>query len=129
MFEIINFDSDEGQNQFAVMNKDALEKGFEGLMIKPCDNFYECKRSHAWLKIKPFIEVTLKIINIQEGTGKHEGKLGAFQVEGEDDGKFFSLSVGSGLTDDDREKFWSLKDKLIGRLIEIRADAITKSID
>ena len=128
-FEIINFDSDEGQNQFAVMNKDALEKGFEGLMIKPCDNFYECKRSHAWLKIKPFIEVTLKIINIQEGTGKHEGKLGAFQVEGEDDGKFFSLSVGSGLTDDDREKFWSLKDKLVGRLIEIRADAITKSIE
>jgi len=128
-FEIINFDSDEGQNQFAVMNKDALEKGFEGLMIKPCDNFYECKRSHAWLKIKPFIEVTLKIINIQEGTGKHEGKLGAFQVEGKDDGKFFSLSVGSGLTDDDREKFWRLKDKLIGRLIEIRADAITKSIE
>ena len=128
-FAVINFDNDEGQNQFAVMNKEALEKGFEGLMIKPCDNFYECKRSHAWLKIKPFIEVTLKIINIQEGTGKHEGKLGAFQVEGEDDGKFFSLSVGSGLTDDDREKFWSLKDKLIGRLIEIRADAITKSIE
>ena len=31
------------------------------------------KRSHAWLKIKPFIEVTLKIISIQEGTGKHAG--------------------------------------------------------
>ena len=63
-------------------------------MIKPNDNYYECKRSHAWLKIKPFIEVTLKVIDIQEGTGKHEGKLGAFSVEGEDDGKFFSLSVG-----------------------------------
>ena len=128
-YEIINFDNESGQNKFSIMNKEALDKGFEGLMIKPNDNFYECKRSHAWLKIKPFIEVTLKIVDIQEGTGKHEGKLGAFQVEGNDDGRFFSLSVGSGLTDEDREKFWAAKDKLIGRLVEIRADAITQSIE
>ncbi len=128
-YEIINFDTEEGQTKFSEMNKEALEKGFEGLMIKPNDNFYECKRSHAWLKIKPFIEVTLKIIDIQEGSGKHEGKLGAFHVEGEDDGKFFSLSVGSGLTDDDRERFWAAKDKLVGRMVEIRADAITQSIE
>tara|TARA_B100000575_G_scaffold40920_1_gene28513 strand:- start:496 stop:1782 length:1287 start_codon:yes stop_codon:yes gene_type:complete len=128
-YEIINFDNENGQKKFSDMNKEALDKGFEGLMIKPNDNFYECKRSHAWLKIKPFIEVTLKIVDIQEGTGKHEGKLGAFHVEGDDDGKFFSLSVGSGLTDDDREKFWAAKDKLIGRLVEIRADAVTQSIE
>ena len=128
-YEIINFDNQDGQNKFSAMNKEALDKGFEGLMIKPNDNYYECKRSHAWLKIKPFIEVTLKVVDIQEGSGKHAGKLGAFQVEGEDDGKFFSLSVGSGLTDDDREKFWSAKDRLIGRMVEIRADAITQSIE
>ncbi len=128
-YEIINFDNEDGQNKFSAMNKEALDKGFEGLMIKPNDNYYECKRSHAWLKIKPFIEVTLKVVDIQEGSGKHAGKLGAFQVEGEDDGKFFSLSVGSGLTDDDREKFWSAKNRLIGRMVEIRADAITQSIE
>ena len=128
-YEIINFDNQDGQNKFSAMNKEALDNGFEGLMIKPNDNYYECKRSHAWLKIKPFIEVTLKVVDIQEGSGKHAGKLGAFQVEGEDDGKFFSLSVGSGLTDDDREKFWSAKDRLIGRMVEIRADAITQSIE
>ena len=128
-YEIINFDNDQGQEKFSEMNKEALEKGFEGLMIKPNNNYYECKRSHAWLKIKPFIEVTLKVIDIQEGTGKHEGKLGAFSVEGEDDGKFFSLSVGSGLTDEQRDMYWADKDRLIGRLIEVRADAITKSIE
>ena len=128
-YEIINFDDEQGQEKFSEMNNEALEKGFEGLMIKPNNNYYECKRSHAWLKIKPFIEVTLKVIDIQEGTGKHEGKLGAFSVEGEDDGKFFSLSVGSGLTDEQRDKYWAAKDKLIGRLIEVRADAITKSIE
>ena len=110
-YEIINFDNDDGKAKFSNMNKEALEKGFEGLMIKP------------------IIEVTLKVIDIQEGSGKHEGKLGAFHVEGKDDGKFFSLSVGSGLTDDDRERFWAAKDKLIGRMVEIRADAITQSIE
>ena len=128
-YEIINFDDEKGQEKFSEMNKEALDKGFEGLMIKPSENYYECKRSHAWLKIKPFIEVTLKVIDIQEGTGKHEAKLGAFSVEGEDGGKFFSLSVGSGLTDDQREKYWAAKEELIGRLIEVRADAITKSVE
>ena len=128
-YEIVNFDNDKGQAKFAAMNKEALEMGFEGLMIKPNENYYESKRSHAWLKIKPFIEVTLKIVDIQEGTGKHSGKLGAFQVEGSDDGKFFSLSVGSGLTDEDREKFWESRSRLVGRMIEVRADAITQSIE
>ena len=48
------------------------------------------------------------MVDIQEGTGKHVENR-AFSVEGEDDGKFFSLSVGSGLTDDERERFWSTK--------------------
>ena len=126
-YTILDFDSENGQKTFSKMNKKALQEGYEGLMIKPVNDLYESKRSHAWLKIKPFIEVTLKVIEIQEGSGKHEGKLGAFSVEGEDDGKFFSLSVGSGLTDEDREKFWEARDKLIGQLIEIRADAITQS--
>ena len=39
------------------------------------------------------------------------------------------MSVGSGLTDNEREKFWAAKDRLIGRMIEIRADAITQSIE
>ena len=128
-YVILNFDDEKDNQKFSKMNKEALDKGYEGLMIKPSENYYESKRSHAWLKIKPFIEVTLKIVSIQEGTGKHSGKLGAFQVEGTDDGKFFSLSVGSGLTDDDRDKFWKSKEKLIGMLVEIRADAITQSIE
>ena len=128
-YVILDFDTEDGQKIFSKMNKKALNEGYEGLMIKPVNDIYESKRSHAWLKIKPFIEVTLKVTQIQEGTGKHLGKLGAFSVEGEDDGKFFSLSVGSGLTDDDREKYWKAKDSLIGQLIEIRADAITQSIE
>ena len=58
--------------------------------------------------------MTLKVIDIQEV--QENMKLGAFSVEGEDDGKFFSLSVGSGLTDEQRDMYWADKDRLIGNL-------------
>ena len=57
---MLDLDTDDGQASFKAMNKQALAEGYEGLMIKPIDQGYKCKRSHAWLKIKPFIEVTLK---------------------------------------------------------------------
>ena len=126
---LVNLDLDEGQAQFKAMNKLALEEGYEGLMIKPAHDGYKCKRSHAWLKIKPFIEVTLTVVGVEEGTGKNAGMLGAFIVEGNDDGKDFHLNVGSGLTDDMRKDVWAVKDAVIGQLVEIRADAATQSQD
>jgi DNA ligase-1 len=126
---LINLDLDEGQVKFQEMNKLALDEGYEGLMIKPAHEGYKCKRSHAWLKIKPFIEVTLEVTGFEEGTGKNAGMLGALIVEGTDDGKFFQLNVGSGLTDDMRKDVWAVKDAVVGQLVEIRADAATQSQD
>ena len=111
------------------MNKLALEEGYEGLMVKPTNASYHCKRSHAWLKIKPFIEVTLEVVGVEEGTGKNEGMLGSLVVEGEDYGKFFHVNVCSGLTDDMRKDVWAAQDSVIGQLVEIRADAATQSQD
>ena len=121
----VDFDTEEGQAEFDKLNKHALAEGYEGLMIKPDSEGYKCKRSHAWLKVKPFIEVTLTVIALDEGTGKIEGMLGAFVVEGEDDGKFFHVNVGSGLTDDMRIDVWAAQDKVVGQLAEVRADAAT----
>ena len=98
-------------------------------MVKPITGTYECKRSVLWLKVKPFIEVSLTVIDTEEGTGRNAGKLGALIVEGKDDGKFIKTNVGSGLTDADRESFWKAKDKLIGQIVEVRADAITQNQD
>jgi DNA ligase-1 len=126
---LVDLDTDEGRVKFADMNKRALDEGYEGLMVKPAGALYHCKRSHAWLKIKPFIEVTLKVVALEEGTGKNEGSLGALVVEGTDDGKFFQLNVGSGLTDENREQIWANKDAVIGQLVEVRADAVTISQD
>ena len=125
----LNLDTDTGKKSFAEMNRTALAEGYEGLMIKPINEGYKCKRSHAWLKIKPFIEVTLKVVALEEGTGKNAGMLGALVVEGEDDGKFFHVNVGSGLTDENREQIWANQNDVIGQLVEVRADAATQSQD
>jgi len=123
----INLSDADGQKQFADYNKMCIDRGFEGIMVKPVGGIYECKRSTGWLKVKPFIEVSLTVVDTEEGTGRNVGKLGALIVEGTDDGKFIKTNVGSGLTDTDRETFWQDKDKLIGQVVEVRADAITQN--
>jgi DNA ligase-1 len=128
-FVRMNLDEDDGQKQFADYNKLCIDKGFEGIMVKPMSGPYECKRSSLWLKVKPFIEVSLTVKDVEEGTGRNAGKLGALIVEGVDDGKLIKTNVGSGLTDTDRETFWKAKDKLIGQIVEVRADAITQNQD
>ena len=128
-WEDVDLDTQEGQDRFVELNKAAVDGGYEGVMIKDPDAPYECKRTHSWLKAKPFIEVTLKVVAVEEGTGRNEGRLGAVIVEGEDDGYTYHLNCGSGFTDSQRDQFWTERDHIIGSLIEIRADARTKSQD
>jgi DNA ligase-1 len=115
--------------EFKDYMKEMVEAGYEGVMIKEPDAKYECKRSTSWLKMKPFIEVSLAVTSVEEGTGRNLGKLGALICEGEDDGKKIVVNVGSGLTDKQRAEFWEAKDTLIGQVVEVRADAATRSQD
>jgi DNA ligase 1 len=122
----VDLDTAVGQIEFKEYNKEAIDAKFEGIMIKDIDAPYVCKRHVAWLKQKPFIEVSLTIVGIEPGTGKNEGKMGAAICEGEDDGKFIRVNVGSGWTDDQRAE---IGDEVIGQVLEVRADAITRSQD
>jgi len=125
----MDLSDEDGQKQFADYNKLCIDKGFEGIMVKPINGVYECKRSTLWLKVKPFIEVSLTVKDVEEGTGRNVGKLGALICEGEDDGKFIKTNVGSGLSDTDREVYWKYMNKVVGQVVEVRADAITQNQD
>ena len=128
-----NLDSLVDEIEFKDYMKDVIEKGYEGVMLKDPDAKYECKRSVSWLKIKPFIEVSLTVTAVEEGTGKNEGRLGALVCEGVDDGKRIIVNVGSGLTDDQRIEFWTAyqedQSSVVGQVVEVRADAATRSQD
>ena len=128
-WEEVDLDTQEGQERFVALNKAAVDGGYEGVMIKDVDAPYECKRTHAWLKAKPFIEVTLEVVDVEEGTGRNEGRLGALVCRGEDDGRMVEVNCGSGFSDSDRDTFWNSRDALIKQLVEVRADAITQNQD
>ena len=127
--EQVNLDTPAGQARFKQINSDAVEGGYEGIMIKDVDAVYECKRSVAWLKLKPYIEVSLTVIAVEEGTGRNVGKLGALICEGEDDGKRIKVNVGSGFSDSNRDAYWLARQQVVGQIVEVRADAATKSQD
>jgi DNA ligase-1 len=125
----VDLDGYVGELEFKQYNKDAIESGYEGIMIKDVNAIYECKRTVSWLKMKPFIEVSLAITDVEEGTGKNVGRLGALVCSGVDDGKTVVVNVGSGFSDDDRIEFWNNRATLPGQIVEVRADAITQNQD
>ena len=127
--EAIDMDTDAGQKRFREINQQAITGGYEGIMIKDPDAAYECKRSVSWLKLKPFIEVSLNVVDFEEGTGRNTGRLGAIICEGEDDGRRIRVNVGSGFSDTNRVDFWVDRTSIIGHVAEVRADAVTQNQD
>jgi DNA ligase-1 len=115
--------------EFRDYNREVVEAGYEGILIKDPDAKYECKRSTSWLKQKPFIEVSLEVKAVEEGTGRNIGKLGALVCEGVDDGKNIVVNVGSGFTDEQRAEFWTDKEAMLGQIVEVRADAVSQNQD
>jgi DNA ligase-1 len=127
--ERVDLNSPAGQARFRQINQEAIDGGYEGIMIKDLEAVYECKRSTAWLKLKPFIEVTLEVVDVEEGTGRNQGRLGALVCSGQDDGRDITVNCGSGFSDSDRGIFWESRGQLVGQLVEVRADAVTKNQD
>jgi len=127
--ELVDLDTAEGQARYLEINKQAIAGGYEGIMLKDPDAPYECKRSTAWLKLKPFIEVSLEVVDFEEGTGRNLGRLGAIICEGEDDGRRIHVNVGSGFSDADRDSYWMDRSTIIGHVAEVRADAVTQNQD
>jgi DNA ligase-1 len=127
--ELVDLDTDDGKGRFKEINQFAIAGGYEGIMIKDPKAPYETKRTASWLKLKPFIEVSLTVTAVEEGTGKNIRRLGAFVCEGTDDGKDIVVNVGSGFSDDQRVVYWENADSIIGDIVEVRADAITQNQD
>lgn len=125
----VNLDTDEGHNIMRRYADDLVKIGYEGIMIKDIDAPYQCKRGTSWMKWKPVITVDLAIVALEEGTGRNAGRLGALVCKGVDSesGKEIEVSVGSGLSDKQRDEIWKAGDSNIGMIVEIKADVITQN--
>ena len=93
-----------------------VAEGYEGAMIKFLDAPYKFGRGYEVMKLKAFHDADLIIERLEEGTGRHEGRLGAVVVSH----KGVSVRVGSGFSDDLRVQIWNDPESFIGRMIEVR---------
>ena len=125
----VDLGTTQGQDVMRRFADDAVGAGYEGIMIKSVDAPYECKRSSFWMKWKPVMTVDLNIVGFEEGTGRNAGRLGAIICEGTDNDRDIRVNVGSGLSDADRDQYWHSRDDLVGRVIEVAADAVTQNQD
>ena len=125
----VDLDTAEGHDIMQRFARDAVAEGYEGIMIKDLGAPYECKRSSFWMKWKPTITVDLEIVGFEEGTGRNLGRLGALVCEGVDNDRLIHVNVGSGLRDSDRVGYWSSRNDLLGRVVEVEADAVTQNQD
>jgi ATP-dependent DNA ligase len=93
-----------------------LDKGMEGIILKDLNKGWENKRVNHQIKFKGELDCDLKIVGIEEGTGKYQGMMGAIICESED-GKI-KVSIGSGFSDSERKEFFD--NKIIGKIISVQ---------
>lgn len=137
----------EDEEHLLIMEKEALEAGHEGLMIRSIDGPYKQGRAtvkQGWLlKLKRFKDAEAKITGFEEeqkntneattnALGRTErssakaglvgkGTLGKFEVVGVNgDYRGVAFSVGGGLTAEQRSEFWRSRKSLIGKVIKYK---------
>jgi len=99
--------------------KDVVAIGMEGLFLKHRTHTYQPKgRSNLAIKLKPYNQIDLKCIGINEGEGKYTGMIGSLILQ---DSQGRIVSVGSGLNDMDRARPQSF---FIGQRIPITYERI-----
>jgi hypothetical protein len=100
-----------------------LSLGYEGIILKDGSGVWEDKRAKHQIKFKGELECDLKIVAVEEGTGKYAGLLGAIVCESADG--VVKVNVGSGFNDAHRK---NLKEKdLLGKIVAVKYNARIKN--
>lgn len=102
---------------------DYLEKGLEGIILKDGSGPWEDKRAKHQIKFKGELECDLKIVDVEQGTGKYEGMLGAIICESADG--IVNVRVGSGFNDEHRKTL--TKKDLVGKIVAVKYNARIKN--
>lgn len=94
----------------------ATSRGYEGVMFRPASK----NPSDIVWKYKPSPTYDVKVLDVYEGkTGKNRGRLG---------GVITSMGkVSGGFSDDERIKYWEEPNRILGRVIEVKCQGLTKN--
>lgn len=100
-----------------------LYLGHEGIILKDGSGVWEDKRSKTQIKFKGELECDLKIVAVEEGTGKAAGMLGAIVCESADG--IVKVNVGSGFSDAQRKQYW--KENLVDKIVAVKYNSRIKN--
>ena len=120
------------KQEMLVFYKEAIEAGFEGVIIKDPTLSYEFgKRSKGWEKYKPaLVDIDVIITGATLGSGKRTGVYGAYSIAVKDGETVIPFgNVGSGFTDEDLT-FLTQQFNRLGAgniIIEVKGDMVTKN--
>lgn len=103
-----------------------MNKGLEGGVLKDLNNTFKNGTSKTQLKIKLKIDCEMRITGFTDGTlgTKREGKIGAIQFE--NDEKTIKGQC-SGFTDEQMDYFTKNKDALIGKIISVEFNDLSRA--
>ena len=99
-----------------------ISNGGEGAIVKKLDTIWKDGTSKDMVKIKAVLDADLLCVDVEEGSGKYKGKVGALVLE-TSCGRL-RVKVGTGLNDLDRVKPF---DFYVGKVIEIQYNEFIKS--
>lgn len=107
---IIDYIEEFGKKFF----KEAVRKGFEGIVAKKKNSIYELGvRSPNWLKIKAKETIDAIVLGYTEGKGRRKNTFGALVLGAYHDNKLIHIGrVGTGWSDEELKNIKSILEKI-----------------
>ena len=96
------------------------KRGYEGVVFRTSTDSLDARL----IRQKKEITLTGIVVAIEEGIGKHTGRLGTCSVRIEN-GPI--TKVGNGFSDAEREEYWSHPERCVGRTMEFRTNKVFTS--
>ncbi len=101
-------------------------EGGEGCMCNVCDAPYRFTRTWDLVKVKKFNSLDLLVVDMEEGSGRLAGTLGAIHVRYKDGN---IVKVGSGFSDEERKLYWSRPDLILNKIVEVKYFESSRNAD
>lgn len=113
------------EHSIANMLDAVTSAGAEGLMLNLANANYQHKRTQDLIKVKNTYTMDMLVYDIELGTGKYEGMVGALHCIVKDNDKVIEARVGSGLSDEQRA-MW-IDRSIVGKTVEVAYFSMSQS--
>lgn len=101
-------------------------EGGEGVMLNSLWAPYVWGRTWNLQKVKKFQSLDLLVVDMEEGSGRLAGTLGAIRVRYKDGN---IVKVGSGFSDEERALYWAQPDLILNEIVEVKYFESSRNAD